>query len=158
MLSIACSVLHNNADSEDAASEAFKNVWKHIERFKGKDEDDIKRLLTTYVKNAALNIYRTRNTKKNNTVAFESDEYLAGMIGGKGDSELEELVINKERLRTFAKCIEELPETDRQILFLKYRYEYSVKEISEVMNMSITAVNNRVSRARVKLKNMMEKP
>lgn len=156
MLSIAFSVLHNNADAEDAAAEAFKNLWKHIDRFKDKDEDDIKRLVTTYVKNAALNIYRTRNAKKNDTVSFESDDYLAGIVGMKAGFDLEETVINKERIREFAQCIDRLPETDRQILLLKYRYEYSGKEISEVMNMSVTAVNNRVSRAREKLKTMME--
>lgn len=156
MLGIAYSVTGNTADAEDAVSVAFEYIWNHISYFMGRDDDDVKRLLTTYVKNAALNVIRSRRAKKNDTVSFDSEEFREQEFRVSDKESLEDLVIRREQLSRVLECLDKLPDTDRQIILLKYRYGYSSKAISEVMGLSITAVDNRLSRARAKLRVMLE--
>lgn len=74
LLSIANDILENHADSEDAVSITFTKVWKHIDEFENKKEDEIKKLLTTYVINSAKDVRKHRNTKKNRTVSLVNDD------------------------------------------------------------------------------------
>lgn len=59
-----------------------------------------------------------------------------------------------EREETFAQLrtmLEELNETDREILTLRYGLEYHANEIAEVLSINVTAVHMRLSRARQRL-------
>ena len=54
------------------------------------------------------------------------------------------------------KAIQELDEINRQIIILFYYEDYSIKEISEVLNVSGMNVKQRLSRSRKVLKEILE--
>ncbi len=158
LLSIANDVLENHADAEDAVSITFFKVWKHIDEFENKKEDDIKKLLTTYVINSAKDVKKHRNTKKNRTVSLVKDD-------GEGNYEeidipdsinIEELMLRNESIQEIVRCMNKLPDEDRQILVLKYEFGYSSKKIAEVMNMNANTVDSRIFRAKKKLYEMLK--
>lgn len=100
---------------------------------------------------------RKRYAKKNDTVPLiykdedgdEKEYTVADTV------DLDEILLRDERIDEVAKCIDMLPETDRQIIILKYDLELQSKEIAKIMKMSVTAVDNRVSRAKRKIKVML---
>lgn len=158
MCCIAYGVLQNSADAEDAVSIAYMNVWEHISSFEGKDAVQIKKLLTTYTINAAIDVDRNRKAKKNQTVSLSYNDL-------KGDEKefeipdefsIDEALLKKEKIQEVARCMNMLPAVDRQILMLKYEMQYKSKQIATVMNMTVTAVDNRISRAKGKLYKMLE--
>ena len=53
-------------------------------------------------------------------------------------------------------AVRELPPKYRQIVYLHYYEEYSIREIAEIMHLSETAVKTRLLRARQKIKSAME--
>ena len=53
-------------------------------------------------------------------------------------------------------AVRELPPKYRQIVYLHYYEEYSIREIAEMMKLSETAVKTRLLRARQKIKSAME--
>ena len=53
-------------------------------------------------------------------------------------------------------AVRELPPKYRQIVYLHYYEEYSIRDIAEMMKLSETAVKTRLLRARQKLKSAME--
>src|SRR5262249_31768358 len=61
---------------------------------------------------------------------------------------------NLEREETFGQLrsiLQEMPQSDREILTLRYALEYNTGEIAELLNINATAVHMRLSRARQRL-------
>lgn len=72
MYAIAYNVLLNNADAEDAVSEAFIRIVTNIKKFYGMDCNKTKSLIGIIIKGIAIDIYR----RKNKIVFTELDETL----------------------------------------------------------------------------------
>ena len=158
LLSIANDILENHADSEDAVSITFTKVWKHIDEFENKKEDEIKKLLTTYVINSAKDVRKHRNTKKNRTVSLMQEDCDGNYkeIDIPDSINLDDLLLRDESIEAVVRCMNNLSDEDRQILILKYEFGYSSKKIAEVMNMNANTVDSRIFRAKKKLYPMLK--
>lgn len=158
LFNVSRKILGNSADAEDAVANAYIKIFAHIDSFEALSDDDTKKLLTTYVVNASIDFDRNRKAKKNSTVSltFSSDDSGKEFEIPDEAAALDEMLISKERIQTLALCIDKLPDVDRQIILLKYRYRYSGKKIAQIIGISVSAVNNRASRAKEKLCSMME--
>ena len=64
MLYIAGGILNNHEDAEDAVALTFEKVWKHIDSFENKKDDELKKLLTTYVVNTAKDVRKNKKCQK----------------------------------------------------------------------------------------------
>ena len=53
----------------------------------------------------------------------------------------------------FYNCINFLNEEERTILALFYSEEYTINEISEILNINISTIKSKISRAKTKIKN-----
>ena len=62
-----------------------------------------------------------------------------------------ERMLDDERCEAVRSFLGELPETDRQILTLRYALELNSREIGELLGINTTAVHMRLSRARQRL-------
>ncbi len=158
LLSIADGILNNYADAEDAVSITFSKVWIHIESFENKNEDEIKKLLTTYVVNTAKDVRKSKNAKKNRTISLTKidDEGNFKEFDILDSLDLDEILLRAERIKEVGECIDKLPEEDRQIILLRYKFDYSTKKIAEVMNMNANTVDSRMFRAKKKLYEMLK--
>jgi RNA polymerase sigma-70 factor (ECF subfamily) len=127
---ICISILHSEADAQDAAQQALTNAWMHKSRVSSKQ---FRPWLIRIAVNECRNIQRYRkrvapseriDVLREATISYTSP-----------DSDL-------------AIAVETLPEKLRTPLLLKYMEQYTEREIAHGLGISLQAVKNRLFRAR----------
>ena len=154
LLGIANQILRNHADAEEAVSDAYFKVWQNLDKFEGLSEVDTIKLLTVIAKNSARDHQRKNNTKKNqkDSLVYEEDDILKEFDIPDMDSNPEFLTITQERVEKVTEYIDALPEPDHTIFILKFKFRQQSSEIAKQLGMTRSQVDNRVSRARVQLR------
>ena len=125
------------------AQEAFLRLWKAWEE--GEAIVNPRAWLLRVARNLAED-YAKSSFRRNGT---QPPELLNG-VHGRDSSPLDEL----EREETFAQLrslLEEMPESDRTLLTMRYALDYDANTIAERLNVAVTAVHMRLSRARQRL-------
>ena len=72
-------------------------------------------------------------------------------------SEQSEIAISEQRREIVKKLLAKLPESERTVMTLHYLGEMTVKEISRFLGVSVSAIHNRLYRARKRLKAQEER-
>lgn len=60
-------------------------------------------------------------------------------------------VLDAERLHVVREALSQLPDSDRELLTLRYALDYSTQQIAEVLGISASAVHMRLTRARQRM-------
>ena len=131
---VAVNGCNNMADAEDVVQNTFVKLWERKEAFE--DEEHARKWLIRVAVNECHSLWRSG--WKRHTA------YLEDLT--------EEPVFSTPEKSNLYYAVKKLPQKYRQIVFLHYYEEYSVKEISDMMHLSETAVKTRLLRARQKLK------
>ena len=131
---LAFHILKNKEDAEDALQETLYRAYSHLGQLK--NPEYFKTWMVRILLNTAFEMQKKR---KNN---LELDEYK-DVIGKSED------ITTKIMLET---VIREMDEKYQYVIFLYYYENYSVKEISEILNVSVMNVKQRLSRSRKFLK------
>ena len=133
---IAMSILHSDADAQDAVQQALLKAWAHREKAA---PDNYRAYLTRIAVNECRNIQRYRQrvlpvdeVREGTAYAQEDNSGLYEAIGG-------------------------LPEKLRITLLLKYMEGYKEREIAQALHISLPAVKNRLFRARHELRRTLSK-
>jgi len=143
--------IHNKEDSEDIVQEVFVEVYQSIHNFRG--EAKLSTWLYRIAVNKSLNYLRKNKIKKN----LKSIESL--FAGNKNrldeieDNNLrpDENIEQNERSRILFRAVNSLS-TNQRIAFILNKYEdLSYKEIAEIMNTSLPAVESLIHRAKINL-------
>lgn len=131
----AYKILRNDRDAEDAVHDAFLAIVKHIEKISAVERPKTRAYLVTIAENKAIDLYR----KKQRHPAGELMEETAGLsVEYDGDNEL-------------GRCMAKLPARYRQFLLLRYDHDYTVKEVAQMMGLSVSAAYKLEQRAKKKL-------
>ena len=152
----ALGIVQNSEDAEDVAQEVFIQVYRSIDQFKGdaKLSTWMYRITTT----KALDHIRSRKRKKR--FAFITSLF------GTNDELLHEPVDfqhpgvsldRKEQAALLFKMIDKLPENQKIAFNLHKTEELSYQEIADVMQVSVSAVESLLFRARQNLRKLLEK-
>lgn len=136
MYRFALGILKSEMDAEDAVSEAVIKAWEHLDKLRKKEK--FKSWIMTILANETKNIL----TKKKKVELMESLDNF-GKAACTDGTELWELVM-------------ELPEDFRMVVILYYYEGFSTKEIAKILKISGGTVKSRLSRARQKLKVLLE--
>lgn len=127
----------NHTEAEDLTSITFLKLYINLDYY-----DSSKALPSTYLYKIArntLNDYLRTNIKKKD---ISLDEIQSDILS-------EENIDDKIFLY---EILSKLTERERQLIFYKYKMELSVREISELMNISVTNVTTLCSRTLKKIK------
>ncbi|HMS66123.1 MAG TPA: RNA polymerase sigma factor [Ignavibacteria bacterium] len=150
----ALGFLTNVNDAEDITQEVFIQVFRSIEQFK--EESKLSTWIYRITITKCLDLIRKRKTKKR--FAFIVDifdknekEYFINYDHPGVETE------NRELSKTLFREIDKLPENQRIAFVLNKIEQLSYKEISEVMETSISAVESLIFRAKANLKMRLEK-
>lgn len=135
----ALSCCKNKADAEDAVQNAFMKLLKTDTEFT--DDEHIKRWLIRVAVNECKNVWKSFRYR--NIVSFE-------------ELEKEPEYFDSSQSELFSEIMK-LPKKYSTVIHLYYYEGYSVKEISEILNISQSNVQIRLMRARNKLKEMLKK-
>lgn len=136
---LAYSYSKNISDSDDITQNVFIKLYKHDEILKETDMNIKKWLIKVTINETKTLI--VSSWKKKITGFTEKEE-----------NTLYEELPNNDVLDAILK----LPKKYRTIVFLYYYENYKIKEISEMLNISVTNIQTILSRAREKLKDFLK--
>ncbi|MBL1214370.1 MAG: RNA polymerase sigma factor [Ignavibacteriae bacterium] len=149
--------VNNVEDADDIAQEVFIQVYESMSHFR--EESQISTWVYRIAVNKSLDFLRSKKRKKRFgqlTSLFRSTEEGEEIIEipsyGTPEQELED----KERKEILDWAIAKLPENQKTAIILS-RYEgFSNKEITEIMNMSLSAVEALMFRAKKNLQKQLK--
>lgn len=133
-------VIHmkNKADAEDVFQEVFLRFVKNSEKIS--TEEHLKAWLVRVTVNCCKKQFDSAWNK--HRASFEYD--------------MEDSYEMEEKDESVMEAVQKLPENYRTVIHLFYYEEYTIKEISALLEQSETAVKTRLSRARDMLRNHLK--
>lgn len=132
----------NEQDAVDLVQESFIKIYHQLDKFEGKSS--FSSWMYRVAINHCIDEFRKKRHKVEHVDIREDDV--------KDDQHPEVIFLKKEQHRQLEKLIDGLPEDERMILLLRYINEQSYNDISELMNVSIATVRNKLHRAKKKLR------
>lgn len=153
---ICLRMIGNRQEAEDLAQEAFLRAYLNIESY------NIEKKFSSWLFRIATNLTIDRLRKK------KADYYLDAEIAGAegitmyaqlaADEELpEDQVVSLELQETIQNEIMRLPPKYRSAIVLKYVEDFSLKEISEILNIPVATVKTRIHRGREALRKRLNR-
>jgi RNA polymerase sigma-70 factor (ECF subfamily) len=147
--------LHNKSDADDITQDVFIEVYKSLNKFRGDSK------LSTWIYRIAVNksLNHIRDNKKSNWLnsietLFAGTKSNEGEIKYASGDNPEIIFEDKEKAEMLHRAINSLPK-NQKIAFTLNKYEdLSYKQISEVMDISLSSVESLIHRAK---KNLQEK-
>lgn len=142
MFYIAKSILHNDQDAEDVVQEAFYKVAENISKISDPDCTKTKNFVVIIVERKALDILKCR---KKTDAEYIDEVYHEGESG----LDYEQIL---EGVSSLARCIRKLPANYREVIILKYYFGYNLKEISELLGLTLNYARQIDQRAKKRLR------
>lgn len=147
-------MLGNRHEAEDIAQEAFIRAYVNIHSY------DLNKKFSTWLYRIATNLSIDRIRKK------KPDYYLDAELAGSdgltmysqiaADAALPEDELETMELQELIQSeIMKLPDKYRSVIVLKYIEEFSLKEISEILDLPVGTVKTRIHRGREALRNQL---
>ena len=137
MYHIAYAILHHTQQTEDAVSEAFCKVIRHLDKIGDPESPRTKQYIIRIIRNTAINQYRKnareadRRTVWDDRILQIPDETAASPAEQQEEQQLESL-----------------SETDRQIVLLRCQNNLPFREIAQRCGIKEAAARKRFERAR----------
>lgn len=143
---------NNEEEAKGMAQEIFVKAYTKLDTFEQRSK------FSTWIYSLALNYCRdyAKNIRRKNSRFSELEE---SFIDDRTSDELQpdEFMEQQEIEQSLFKAIEKLPPGQSEPLLMKYRDDMSYKAISKRMNISESALKVRVHRAKMELKQLLEK-
>lgn len=150
MLYIADSILHDFHLAEDAVSEAFIKIINNLDKININDCYRTRGFVVIIVRNVAIDILRKK--KRSNVIMIDSYDDSIPFEEHNVDN-----ITAEEACQKIIKCIGRLNKNYSDVLYLKVEFDYSYKEIGELLGITQENVKTRLSRARKALKVELQK-
>jgi RNA polymerase sigma factor (sigma-70 family) len=132
----------NPQDAQDFVQEAFIKVYHQLGKYDGKGS------FSSWIYRVAVNHCLDEFRKKSyhiQKVELSEDKF-------ENPSHPEVIFLKKERSRQLERVVATLPEDERMIILLRYVNELSYDEISELLDIPVTTVRNKLHRAKMKMR------
>ena len=152
----AVSIVQNAADADDITQEVFIQVYKSISSFKGDSK------FSTWLYRITLGKALDHEKKKKRQKRFG---FVQSLFGGGDDEQVHAVEFNhpgvqlekKEKANELFNALKLIPDNQR-IAFTLHKLEgQSYREIAEIMNTSLYAVESLIGRAKTNLKKELNK-
>jgi RNA polymerase sigma factor (sigma-70 family) len=137
----------NPQDAQDLVQEAFIKVYNQLGKYEGKGS------FSSWMYRVALNHCMDEFRKKRykmKQVELNQDQVV-------NDNHPEVIFLKKEKNRQLEKLINTLPDDERLILLLRYINELSYHEISEIADVPLSMVRNKIHRAKKKMRDTVKR-
>ena len=148
-------LLHNTEDAEDVAQDVFIDVFRSVENFRA--DAKISTWLYRIAVNRSLNFIRDNKKRKwfqSFDDVVESKKETLNQLNHQSADDPETELENSQRAILLHEAIDSLPENQRVAFTLNKYEDLAYKEISEIMNLSVSSVESLIHRAK---KNLQKK-
>jgi RNA polymerase sigma-70 factor, ECF subfamily len=133
-------LLHNMEEAEDVTENVFLKTFTHMKNFD--IERDFKPWLSRIVLNESRNYYK----KNRNSTSLSNEE----------DTQLSTHNLPNEKVLDLKNCIDKLSKSDKELVTLRFYQEFTIEEISKILNIRKNTVKVRIHRAMKKLKEYLK--
>ena len=137
MFYVANEILDDVQLAEDAVQEAFIRIAKNMHKINCSNPGSTKAFLITVVRNVALSMLKKENHY------YDFSEYQDLIVD---KQEVEKDVLDRLEVKSYISAIRKLPEKYRDILYLHCVQEYTISEISKLLQLSQEVVKKRIQR------------
>lgn len=144
MFYVANQILKDETLSEDAVHNAFLKVIDNLDKISDVNSPKTKSFVVIIVKRISINIYNKRKREEINDI---DDNYKFNSL----DLSIEKL----GEYSYLGEALKKISETDLQIILLKYSHGFSIKEISNILNIKEVNLYKRNKRTLEKLKKIL---
>ena len=157
LLRIALSVTHNREDSQDVVQEAFLKAFQNLGQFR--EHSQFSTWLIRITLNQSLMKLRKQRTVREVSLDedFQAEGEMLSMEVADWSPNPEELYRVSELRQILIKTLEELPRILRTVFVLRDIEALSIDQTAAVLNLSHTAVKARLWRARLQLRERLNK-
>ncbi|MFC2151912.1 RNA polymerase sigma factor [Bacteroidota bacterium] len=154
VLNVCNNILNNYDDAMDVSQDVFIKIYESINSFRG--DSKVSTWLYRISVNKSLNYLRSRKKQK----WFTSLDLLFSDNGKTADPEDTELkpgenIEQEENKKALYYALRKLPEKQNIAISLNNFEDLSYKEISEIMEISVTEVGVLINRGKNKLKKLI---
>ena len=150
LIYIATAILGNRIrDIEECVNDTYLKLWRNIEHYDMK-KASLRTWLKVIVRNTALN--RLRDIKKHEENLHIEDFSDIAAAYADCNQNIENQITGKEQTKHLNEVIIALSRRDRELVLRRYFYLQSSKTIAKAMDMTINAVDSKLSRLRIKMK------
>lgn len=172
--SLIMKILKNREESEDALQEAFLKLYRAISENQFEDRSKLSTYFYRIVYNTAIDHYKKLKSRRFSIVSIdiddsdfeEGDDLLkkyyekhidSGIYEERHEISTDKNVSRNEIQKIINKFISVIPEQYSVILNMFFINDLSHDEISEILNLPIGTVKNRIFRAKANLKEIILK-
>jgi RNA polymerase sigma-70 factor (ECF subfamily) len=138
-------MLGNPNDAEDAAQETFLRAYKSLSRY------DRNRSFATWLMSIASHYCIDLLRKKRLTTVSLDDDNKSWFEPADPGPHPESVVSQWEKQEQVQELLEILSPKDRAAVVMRYWYDYSYKEIADMLSLTVSAVKSRLHRSRREL-------
>lgn len=150
-------MLHSQEDAEDLLQKTFLSVFENMESFRG--DSKFSTWLFRIATNHALMKLRKEKGKKTDSLDAPLETKDGNILPqiADGKTNIPGIYEKKEFLQYLEQAVSELPEIYRLVFFLRDIEGFSNKEVAGMLDISVPAVKSRILRARLSLRDKLEK-
>lgn len=113
-------------------------------------------MIVIYTKNTSIDFLRKQSRRiKSSSLSYEDDDEIIEYEVPDVLNTPDNIIIDKELKERLGKYVGQLPDSQREVIILKYYYNKKDKEIAEILNINESAVSSRLNRAKSKLREMI---
>lgn len=141
LIRLAYTLVKDKEKAEDIVQEVFIRYYLHLEQFEGRSS--VKTYLYRMTVNECRNYFKSWAFRK-----IEVSKLASTFLIYKETPE--EAYLKQEDKHYLAALLNKLPAKYKEVIWLHYYAELSVKEISEILNCSSNTVKTRLARGRKK--------
>lgn len=137
MYRVAYRILQNQEDAKDAVGEAIVKAYEKIDLLRNEDR------LEAWIMQIVLNVSKNMRIRRSREVYGETEKILKQREVWDHHDELWDI-------------IEKMPPKYGDVLHLFYYEEYTMDEISEILNVPVGTVKSRLNRGKERLKKLLK--
>ena len=139
LYSIALSKIHNEQDAEDAVQEVFSEIANKPEKFFELPPNMRIAYVDVMVRNISMKMF---NAKSKEPIEPLTDDFDAETIS------LDDYLMDKISHDEIMTCVNQLPTMQRSVLIMRCLVGLSIDEVSQKLNITVTAANKHLTIAR----------
>jgi len=150
LLMCAFKILNNRELAEDAVHNAFISIIESKKKYFELDSRNFRCVAVLIVKNKCIDILR-KQSRYSNTPLDELEIFLEA--GGKS---VEEQVMFDSEYTAMREHLKNIDVISKQVLVMKYYYSMSYKEIGAELGLNTKQIDNRIMKAKNKVRKLIE--
>lgn len=152
---LALSLTKSREDAEDITQETYLRLWHSLPDYKG--ESSAKYYILKIARNLAIDFIRKKSKRdETDTVILTADgEFEPEIEDSDPMSRPDEAYIRKLRSETLRKCLDELPDSARELIVMRDINGLSYTEIAGMLGVAEGTVKSKLFRARERLRRII---